>query len=137
MIEILVVIAVVGGMMALLGPRIANFMFQGKASATRTKMMDIKNALAQYELHMSHFPASSKGGLQALFEDTEKMGSKWQGPYLGDGSEAEVPTDNWGAPLVYNSPPLLTNKKFKRYELVSFGKNGDGSPEKEWIVVGE
>ena len=65
----------------------------------------------------------------------------WYGPYSTAKNEDGNPVDGWETKIIYNSPPKINSgKKFKSYELISFGGENrteeDREHEKEWIIEG-
>lgn len=57
------------------------------------------------------------------------LAKRWRGPYLEDQRELE---DSWNHEFVYHLNPKNSPRP---YELYSWGKNGDGSPQEEWISI--
>jgi len=136
LMEIMIAVAVVGIMAIYVGPKLMEVFSGGQASATLKDMVGIKQALVNYKLDIAHYP-SVKHGLQALLENVENS-PKWKGPYLDE--LTTVPQDKWEREYIYNMPPQLAKqvgKRFKRFELISFGENGEGSDPKDWIIVGD
>ena len=132
--EILVVVFIIGLLATLVGPRVVELMTKGKVTATKATLTSIKGALTEYNMDIGHFP-SKKYGLQALVEDVEGLGvKKWKGPYLS--GREEVPEDGWGFEFVYNKPPEHFKKRYKNFEIISHGSEGEDSPKDEWFVDG-
>ena len=131
MVEMMVVLFIIGILAALVLPRVMEYMSKGRKTGTEAMMVNVKGALADYSMDLGHIPSSREGGLDALKENTTNS-PKWKGPYFTQDLD-----DKWGNPFVYNRPPQITGKKFKYYELISYGEGGEGSPEEEWIVQGE
>lgn len=130
MMEILLVVAIVGLMVATMGPRLMKNFSRGKQGAVKTQLLDIKNAVIQYSMDMNRQP-KTREGLQALRENINKN-PKWDGPYL-----TKDPEDPWGESYVYKSPPESFKKDYKRFEIYSYGENGEGSPQEEWMHDGQ
>jgi general secretion pathway protein G len=133
LIEILLVIVIIlllaGALVVFVLPQ------QEGAEKNTTKLLlnNIANALDMYRLNLGHYPSEEEGGLKALlvkptFED-EKVGEKWQGPYLKPGTRLQDP---WNHDLVYEPVDLkvVTDDKTKArlpYKLYSVGP--DGQPD--------
>jgi general secretion pathway protein G len=113
-VEILVVITIIGLIMAIVGPRVLNYLGESKTKAAKIQIESFESALDLYYLDLGRYPTSSDG-LVAL---VQRPGSvlEWNGPYLKGGV---VPNDPWGHPYVYRSPGERVP-----YEIVSFGADG-------------
>jgi len=114
LVEILVVITIIGLIMAIVGPRVLNYLGESKVKAAKIQIESFSSALDLYYLDMGRYPGSSDG-LVAL---VQRPGSaqEWNGPYLKGGV---VPNDPWGHSYVYRSPV-----EHAPYEIVSFGSDG-------------
>jgi general secretion pathway protein G len=113
LVEILVVITIIGLIMALVGPRVLNYLSESKAKAAKIQIESFSSALDLYYLDLGRYPSSNEG-LGALTRAGNASG--WNGPYLRSGI---VPNDPWGHPYVYRSPGERTP-----YEIISFGSDG-------------
>src|ERR1700722_17252985 len=114
LVEILVVITIIGLIMAIVGPRVLNYLGESKMKAAKIQIESFESPLDLYYLDMGRYPTSSDG-LVAL---VQRPGSalEWNGPYLKGGV---VPNDPWGHTYVYRSPGERVP-----YEIVSFGADG-------------
>src|ERR1700675_1110882 len=99
LVEILVVITIIGMIMALVGPRVLNYLGESKVKTAKIQMESFSSALDLFFLDVGRYPTSSEG-LAAL---SQRPGSapSWNGPYLRGGV---VPADPWGRQYVYRSP---------------------------------
>jgi len=98
LVEILVVITIIGLIMALVGPRVLNYLGESKAKAAKIQIESFSSALDLYYLDLGRYPSSNEG-LTALTRGNNAPG--WNGPYLRGGV---VPNDPWGHSYVYRSP---------------------------------
>jgi len=114
LVEILVVITIIALLMALVGPRVLNYLSESKVKTARIQIQSFATALDLYYLDTGRYPTSSEG-LAALVQRGSGAGS-WNGPYLRGGN---VPNDPWGKPYVYRSPG-----EHGAYDLVSYGSDG-------------
>ena len=114
LVEILVVITIIGLIMAIVGPRVLNYLGESKVKAAKIQIESFSSALDLYYLDMGRYPGSSEG-LTAL---VQRPGSaqEWNGPYLKGGV---VPKDPWGHVYLYRSPG-----ERGPYEIVSLGSDG-------------
>jgi general secretion pathway protein G len=114
LVEILVVITIIGLIMALVGPRVLNYLAESKVKAARIQVESFASSLDLFYLDAGRYPSTSEG-LAAL---AQRPGGAetWNGPYLRTGA---VPNDPWGHPYVYRSPG-----EHGPYDIVSFGADG-------------
>jgi general secretion pathway protein G len=113
LVEMLVVITIIGMIMALVGPRVLNYLSESKVKAARIQIQSFSNALDLFYLDAGRYPTSSEG-LTALVQPTAGVGA-WNGPYLKGGS---VPNDPWGTAYVYRSPG-----QHGPYDVISYGSD--------------
>ncbi|AWM02452.1 type II secretion system major pseudopilin GspG [Bradyrhizobium amphicarpaeae] len=113
LVEMLVVITIIGMIMALVGPRVLNYLSESKAKAAKIQIESFSSALDLYFLDLGRYPTSNEG-LSALTRNTNQAG--WNGPYLRGGV---VPNDPWGHIYVYRAPAASAP-----YEIISLGSDG-------------
>jgi len=99
LVEILVVITIIGLIMALVGPRVINYLGDAKVKAAKIQIESFGSALDLFYLDAGRYPTSSEG-LRALVERPGNT-ALWNGPYIKGNT---VPNDPWGKPYVYRSP---------------------------------
>jgi general secretion pathway protein G len=114
LVEMLVVITIIGLIMALVAPRVLNYLSESKIKAAKIQIQSFGGALDLYYLDEGHYPTTSEG-LAALVQRPENSPT-WNGPYLKGGF---VPDDPWGSPYVYRSPG-----EHGPYDIVSYGSDG-------------
>lgn len=127
LVEMLVVITIIGMIMALVGPRVLNYLSESKAKAAKIQIESFSSALDLYYLDLGRYPTSNEG-LTGLTRSNNQAG--WNGPYLRGGL---VPNDPWGHVYVYRSPGASAP-----YEIISLGSDGQegGSGTAADIVSG-
>jgi general secretion pathway protein G len=114
LVEMLVVITIIALIMALVGPRVLNYLSDSKIKAAKIQITSLASALDLYYLDAGQYPTTSEG-LRALI-DRPSSSLAWAGPYLkGD----TVPNDPWGRPYVYRSPG-----QHGAYDIMSYGADG-------------
>jgi general secretion pathway protein G len=113
LVEMLVVITIIGMIMALVGPRVLNYLGESKAKAAKIQIESFSSALDLYYLDLGRYPSTNEG-LTALTRSNNLPG--WNGPYLRGGV---VPNDPWGHTYVYRSPGERAP-----YDIVSLGSDG-------------
>lgn len=114
LVEMLVVITIIGLIMALVAPRVLNYLAESKVKAAKIQIESFGSALDLYYLDEGRYPTTSEG-LAALVQQPEHSPT-WNGPYL---KGAAVPNDPWGNGYVYRSPG-----QHGPYDIVSFGADG-------------
>lgn len=114
LVEILVVITIIGLIMALVGPRVINYLGEAKVKAAKIQIESFGSALDLFYLDAGRYPSSSEG-LAALAQRPGGANA-WNGPYL---KGAAVPKDPWGRPYIYRSPG-----EHGPYDITSYGADG-------------
>jgi general secretion pathway protein G len=114
LIEMLVVISIIALIMALVGPRVLNFLGESKVKAAKIQIESLTSALDLYALDTGQYPSSSEG-LEALMQRPGGVPS-WSGPYLKGNV---VPKDPWGRPYIYRVPG-----QHGAYDILSYGADG-------------
>jgi general secretion pathway protein G len=119
LVEMLVVITIIGLVMALVGPRVLNYLGESKVKAAKIQIESFSAALDLYYLDNGAYPAANEG-LTALVQRPASA-TAWNGPYLRTGS---VPDDPWGHPYMYKVPG-----DHAPYEIDSYGAGGVGDSQ--------
>ncbi len=114
LVEMLVVITIISLIMALVGPRVLNYLTDAKIKTAKIQIASFENALDLYYLDANRYPSTSEG-LRALVERPGGT-AVWTGPYLKGNT---VPNDPWGKPYVYRSPG-----EHGPYDIMSYGADG-------------
>jgi general secretion pathway protein G len=114
LVEMLVVITIIALIMALVGPRVLNYLTDAKIKTAKIQITSFENALDLYYLDANRYPSTSDG-LRALMERPNGVGA-WSGPYLKGNV---VPNDPWGKPYIYRSPG-----EHGAYDIISYGADG-------------
>jgi general secretion pathway protein G len=114
LIEILVVLTIISLLMALVGPRVLNYLSDSKVKTTRIQIESFSSALDLYFLDTGRYPSTNEG-LSALVKKPDSTLS-WNGPYL---KGSVVPSDPWGRAYVYVSPG-----EQGPYDIKSLGPDG-------------
>lgn len=114
LVEMLVVIAIIGMIMALVGPRVLNYLGDSKVKTAKIQIESFTSALDLFYLDVGRYPATGEG-LAALVQRPGNAAG-WNGPYLRG---ATVPLDPWSRAYVYRSPAERAP-----YEIISLGSDG-------------
>lgn len=114
LVEMLVVIAIIGLIMGLIGPRVLSYLSESKVKAARIQMQSFQSSLDLFYLDAGRYPTTAEG-LAALVKPTPGVAA-WNGPYLKGGN---VPNDPWNHSYVYRAPG-----DHGPYDIVSYGSDG-------------
>ncbi len=92
-IEILIVIVIMAGIVAIVGPTLFSRLDEAKIDQAKIQMKSLVSALDLYHLDNSTYP-STEQGLEALLSIPEVgvVPENWRGPYL---RSSMVPKDPW------------------------------------------
>jgi len=125
LLELLVVVAIIGLLVAYVGPRYVSQIGKSETAAARAQIEALAKALDTFRLDTGHYPSSAQG-LAALRERPAGE-ARWNGPYL----QKDVPGDPWGKPYVYRTPGAKGD-----FDLISYGRDGapGGSGENADII---
>ena len=115
LMELLVVLAILGLLMSLVGPQVLNQLGGAKTKTAGIQIKDLEQALEMYKLDVGRFP-SSQEGLVALVNKPANA-SGWNGPYL----KSDVPLDPWNREYHYKYPG-------QKGELDIYTYDANGSP---------
>ena len=122
--EIIIALAIIGVMLgATLG--LTSYIRRARHSAAESHLRLYKNMIDQYRQDTGVYPTSLNDLKERPVE--ESIAKNWKGPYVE--AEKEI-KDPWGGEYQYFLNPKGSKPP---YELYSFGSNGEGSPETEWI----
>ena len=108
LIEIMIVLAILGGIMAILLPRLTGQLDKAKVKNTKIQMAQIVNALAMYYTDCGKFPQT----LEGLVKQDANCTNWGPEAYL-----KKDPKDQWNHDYVYEI-------NGSEYNLKSYGKDG-------------
>jgi len=130
LIEILLVIVVILMLAAAMVVFVLPQQKGAEKNTTKLMLAQVATALDTYRLNLGHYPNEQEGGLDALSKkptfENERMGEKWQGPYLKPGTSLDDP---WGNKLRYELAAATDgdDQSALPYKLFSVGP--DGQPD--------
>jgi general secretion pathway protein G len=117
LLELLVVLAIIGLLGALVGPRLFERLEGSKVTTAQTQVRMLKTSLDTMRLDIGRYPTAEEGLDLLVRAPTEpSLRARWHGPYL----EGEVPLDPWGNPYQY-SP---AGHELNAITLYSYGPTG-------------
>ena len=123
LLEVMVVLAIIGGIMALVATNIIGSAGDARIKTTKSQIKLIENALDLYKLDNYTYPTTEQG-LEALVKkpsSSPEPKNYKSGGYLKGNN---VPTDSWGNEFLY-----FLDKG--QYEIVSLGADGQEGGEEE------
>ncbi len=126
LMELLVVLAILGLLMGLVGPQLINQLGGAKTKTAGLQIKDLEQALEMYKIDVGRFPATDQG-LTALVQKPSNANG-WNGPYL---KGKEVPLDPWGHEYHYKYPGDHSD-----VDVFTYGQNGAPGGEGEDTDVG-
>jgi general secretion pathway protein G len=115
LIEVLVVITIISLLMALVGPRVLNYLSDSRVKAAKIQIESLSSALDLFYMDTGRYPSASEG-LNALAQRPSGI-ETWNGPYL---KGERVPLDPWGHAYQYR----MAVEHNPSYEIISFGSDG-------------
>lgn len=125
LLELLVVVAIIGLLVAYVGPRYVSQIGKSETAAARAQIEALAKALDTFRLDTGHYPTSTQGLASLRARPTGE--ARWNGPYL----QKDVPLDPWGKPYVYRVPGSKGD-----FDLITYGRDGapGGSGENADVV---
>ena len=126
LIELMVVLVIIGVLAALIVPNVLDRADDARATAARTDVNNLMQALKLYRLDNQRYPTAEQG-LQALLTrpTTAPVPPNWK-PYLD-----KLPNDPWGHPYQYLNPGVKGE-----IDVMSFGADGASGGEGKDADIG-
>ena len=97
-LEIILVVAIIGILDGIVGPRLVGQAKKAKITATRMEINGIKISLGRYEMDHDRFPTSSEG-LRALVVRPSSVREDVWDKYMDS-----LPKDDWSEEYIYKYP---------------------------------
>lgn len=120
LIEIMVVLAILAGLVAMVAPNIIGEAGAARVKTAKAEIANIGQALDMYKLDNFSYPSTSQG-LEALVN--KPSGTPEPKNYKSGGYMKKLPTDPWGNAYLYLS------ESRNKYEIISFGADGEEGGE--------
>ena len=126
LIELMVVLVIIGVLAALIVPNVLERADDARATAAKTDVNNLMQALKLYKLDNQRYPTAEQG-LQALLlkPTTAPVPSNWK-RYV-----EKLPNDPWGRPYQYLNPGVKGE-----IDVMSFGADGQPGGEGKNADVG-
>ena len=125
LMELLVVLAILGLLMSLVGPRVLNQLGGAKTKTAGIQIKDLEQSLEMYKLDVGRFPSTEQGLVALMIKPGNAAG--WNGPYL----KSDVPLDPWNREYHYKYPG-----ENGELDIYSYGQDGQAGGESEDSDVG-
>lgn len=126
LIELLIVLAIIGMLAALVGPRLMASLSKSQAKTTRSQIELLTTSLDNFRLDNGRYPTQQEG-LAALLNKPEGL-LNWNGPYL---RKNKMPKDAWGFDFYYAIPSTKGAQDFDLYSLGADNKEGGDGENKD------
>jgi general secretion pathway protein G len=126
LIELMVVLVIIGVLAALIVPNVLDRADDARATAAKTDIANLGQALKLYKLDNMRYP-SAEQGLQALVAKPTvgTIPGNWR-PYLD-----KLPNDPWGRSYQYLNPGIKAE-----IDIMSFGADGQSGGEGKNADIG-
>ena len=126
LIELMVVLVIIGVLAALIVPNVLDRAEDARATAAKTDVNNLMQALKLYKLDNQRYPTGEQG-LQALVTkpSLDPVPPNWK-PYV-----EKLPNDPWGRPYQYLNPGVKGE-----IDVMSFGADGQPGGEGKNADIG-
>ncbi len=122
LLELLVVLAILGLLVGVVGPRVMGYLGKAKSQTAGVQIQNVKTALDVFFLDTGRYPTEDEG-LQVLVSNPQGIPG-WSGPYMQDG---ELPLDPWGRTYRYRQTQEGTIKVYSYGADDAEGGSGDNA----------
>lgn len=112
LIELLIVLAIIGMLAALVGPRLMTALSKSQTKTTRSQVEMLATSIDSFRLDNGRYPTQEEG-LEALISQPEGL-LNWSGPYL---RKKKIPRDAWGFEFHYQIPAQRGGIDYDLYSL--------------------
>jgi general secretion pathway protein G len=126
LVELLVVLAILGLLAGLVGPKVLGQLGGAKTKTATVQIKELEAALEVYKLNLGRYPTTEEGLGALVNKPASSVG--WDGPYLKKGA---LPSDPWGFAYHYENPG-----KHGDIDIYSLGADNAAGGEKENTDVG-
>lgn len=126
LVELLVVLAIIGMLAGVVGPKVLNALGGAKSKTALVQIHDFEQALEVYMLDTGNYPTSEQGLAALVQKPSDIMG--WNGPYL---KGRKIPQDPWNKSYMYRYPGEHAD-----IDIFSYGADGQSGGEGDKADVG-
>ena len=121
--EIVIVLVIIGGIMAIVLPKIAEGNAKGKVNQTRMKMGEIENKINEYQAECGKMPKAL-----SFITDDDSSCKNW----AGNPKMKHLMKDGWGTDFIYQA----TDTGYVLKSLGADKKEGGSSFDKDFVSDG-
>lgn len=122
LLEILVVLAIIGVLATLVGPRLFNQVDRSKITAAKAQARFLKTSLEAMYLDIGRYPNDQEGLSLLVTPPTDPgLRAQWAGPYI----DGDLPVDPWGNDYRYEKPGQDAAGFNLRVKVVSLGADNE------------
>lgn len=126
LIELMVVLVIIGVLAALIVPNVLDRADDARATAAKTDVTNLMQALKLYKLDNQRFPTAEQGLPALMAKPTSgPMPGNWK-PYLD-----KLPNDPWGRAYLFVNPGIKGE-----VDVLSFGADGQAGGEGKNADIG-
>ncbi|MBL8511825.1 MAG: type II secretion system major pseudopilin GspG [Betaproteobacteria bacterium] len=123
LLEMLVVLAIIGVLAALVGPKLIGVTEDANRKAAEAQVKTLRTAVEAFRLSVGRYPTAQEGLIVISKAPSDPaIAARWRGPYI----DGELPQDPWGMPYQYSLP----GANGQPFALYSFGadkaRGGEG-----------
>lgn len=119
LLEILVVLAIIGTLISVVGPNLLNKADDAKKVAAKSQAKTLRLALDSFALDTGRYPTAQEG-LAVLVNPPAGDNGLWAGPYL----DGNLPLDPWKNAFIYQPSVVLDNGRQSIPKVISLGADG-------------
>lgn len=124
LLEILVVLAIIGTLVAIVGPNLLGKTDQARQTAAKAQAKTLRLAIDSFAMDTGRYPTPQEG-LTVLSNPPAGDNGLWAGPYL----DGDVPLDPWKNPFVYQPPVMMENGRQSIPKIISYGADNAAGGE--------
>lgn len=128
-IELVIALMILAVLTLFVGPNLIRYVGESRRSATENNLQQLKLSIQQFQFDTGKYPQTLNDLVQAPANV-----KNWRGPYIDPDNVEKALNDGWKVPFVYQQNPAGA-KGGRPYQLYSWGSNGEGSEQSEWISV--
>jgi general secretion pathway protein G len=119
LLEIMIVVAIIAGLVAMVAPNIIGEAGAARVKTAQAEMSTIASTLSRYKLDNYTYPSTGQG-IEALV--SKPSGTPEPKNYKAGGYLPKLPTDPWGNAYLYISQQ-------GKFEIISYGADGEEGGE--------
>lgn len=128
-IELVIAITILGILALIAIPAYNRYQKKAQLKVTETNLQIVDQAIEMYKDDIEIYPEELKDLVRPPMDS--EAAKKWTDPFI-KAKGGNPPRDGWNRDFVYKKMPPGSRPP---YELYSWGPNGEGSPQDDWITA--